>query len=563
MEKVSKAYSYIRFSRPEQMKGDSLRRQSEATAEYCKSNNLVLDDKLTFQDLGLSAFTGVHRTKGALGEFLKLVELGKIEKGSYLIVENLDRLSRQEVLEALNQFTSIIQAGITLVTLQDGMKYSKESITDNWAQLIISITYMARAHDESLRKSQRVSEAWLKKREAAYNGTHIMTSRIPSWLTISKDKQSIKVIPDAQHAIKTIFEKRLSGQGVYSICRELNENDLIWKPPFNSKRKTSGWRESYIKKILRDEAVIGTYIPHRKVSGKRIPEDPIKGYYPAIISEELFYGVQKLLDENIALGNGHGGGRQDKSKNLFTYLAFCGKCKAPMQFMDKGNSPKGGKYLRCHSAIRKAGCEAKAIRYDEFERLIFEDFNELNIASLLPNSDELNNTRRELELALNANRAKLNETVLKIANLIDSITSTANKRVRETLEERLGKLLDDKEQTVKLIEELSQKLVSVTQEVSELSKNLDTSKEIYSLLEQCKNEQERITLRKKLKAELRKLIEFIHVYPLEEEYVPRQEIEPGVYMTMESKFIDKIAVKYRVSGKFRMIFMKRIGTPDY
>ena len=45
------------------------------------------------RDLGLSAYKGEHRTKGALGSFLKLVEAGKITKGSTLSVESLDRLS--------------------------------------------------------------------------------------------------------------------------------------------------------------------------------------------------------------------------------------------------------------------------------------------------------------------------------------------------------------------------------------------------------------------------------------------------------------------------------------
>ena len=129
----AKAYSYIRFSSPEQEKGDSLRRQIKLSEEYAKKRNLVLDDSMRLTDKGLSAFHGAHKAKGALGEFLKLVEAGKIPKGSVLLVENLDRLSREQVLDALNQFTGIIRAGIKVVTLQDGMEYCQESINENWA----------------------------------------------------------------------------------------------------------------------------------------------------------------------------------------------------------------------------------------------------------------------------------------------------------------------------------------------------------------------------------------------------------------------------------------------
>ncbi len=60
-------YSYIRFSTPEQIKGDSLRRQLEDTEKFAKDNGLYLDDSLTIKDLGVSAYKGRHKTHGALG----------------------------------------------------------------------------------------------------------------------------------------------------------------------------------------------------------------------------------------------------------------------------------------------------------------------------------------------------------------------------------------------------------------------------------------------------------------------------------------------------------------
>jgi len=177
--KTPKAYSYIRFSSLKQEQGDSLRRQVEQSEQYAKEHGLTLDDSLRLTDRGLSAFTGAHRSRGALSTFLSLVEQGQIAEGSILIIENLDRLSREKVLNALNQFTSIIQAGIRIVTLQDNMEYTRKSINQNWDQLIISITYMARAHDESLTKSKRLKEVWGKKREQAVNGERKLTGRCP------------------------------------------------------------------------------------------------------------------------------------------------------------------------------------------------------------------------------------------------------------------------------------------------------------------------------------------------------------------------------------------------
>jgi len=140
------------------------------------------------------------------------VEEGKIPPGSVLLVENLDRLSREQILDALNQFTSIIKAGIKIVTLQDGMEYDQESINQNWAQLIISITYMARAHDESETKSKRISAVWENKRSKAGNGGKKLTAKAPAWLKLSQDRTKFILIPEAAKAIELIFRKKLAGK---------------------------------------------------------------------------------------------------------------------------------------------------------------------------------------------------------------------------------------------------------------------------------------------------------------------------------------------------------------
>jgi Resolvase, N terminal domain len=78
-----KAYSYVRFSTPDQAKGDSYRRQSEAANEYARRHGLVLDTELTLTDLGVSAFRGANAETGALSVFLEAVKDGTIAPGSY------------------------------------------------------------------------------------------------------------------------------------------------------------------------------------------------------------------------------------------------------------------------------------------------------------------------------------------------------------------------------------------------------------------------------------------------------------------------------------------------
>src|SRR4029079_5175850 len=105
---------------------------------------------------------------------------------SVLLVEQLDRLSRNALLEALELFLSIIRRGITVVTLMDGQEYTRESLNKNMMQLQYSIMMMALAHEESAKKSERLAHAWVGKRERV--GDKILTRRLPAWLKIEGEK---------------------------------------------------------------------------------------------------------------------------------------------------------------------------------------------------------------------------------------------------------------------------------------------------------------------------------------------------------------------------------------
>src|SRR4051794_39547768 len=98
--KTRKAFSYVRFSSPQQAEGGSLARQARLTAEYCRKKGLTLDESLTLHDLGVSAFRGDNVRDGALAGFLEACRMGRVPSGSVLIVESLDRLSRDQIRPA-------------------------------------------------------------------------------------------------------------------------------------------------------------------------------------------------------------------------------------------------------------------------------------------------------------------------------------------------------------------------------------------------------------------------------------------------------------------------------
>jgi DNA invertase Pin-like site-specific DNA recombinase len=277
------AYSYIRFSDPSQQKGDSLRRQTE-TEEWCHRHGIPLDTSLSLRDLGVSAFRGKHRSdKAALGGFLRLIEQGKIPKGDYLVIENLDRLSREDERTALRLWMDILDAGVNIVQLHPETIFRHER--SEMVDIIRAIIELSRGHSESLMKSKRVGDAWAEKRRRARNGEDqlatnrmgsgckVLTRTLPAW--VERRGGSLHLIPERALALKRIYQLAGAGRGHLRIIEQLLQDKV---PPFGVPR----WTRAYVSKLLRDRRVLGEYQPCRD----RKPDGPpITDYYPQVISE--------------------------------------------------------------------------------------------------------------------------------------------------------------------------------------------------------------------------------------------------------------------------------------
>jgi DNA invertase Pin-like site-specific DNA recombinase len=270
------AYSYVRFSTPDQLKGDSLRRQTDAAAAWCEKNGARLDTSTTFRDLGKSAFLGEHRKnpdRNALACFLKLVEGGKVPRGSFLIIEALDRLTREHVRAGLMLLLGLIEAGVRIVQLSPSeLIYDEKS---DEMGLMLAIVELSRGHRESKRKSDVVGEAWAEKKKDARNGT-VLTRRIPAW--VEERGGRLHLIPDRGAAVKRIFALAAGGYGLTSIVRTLIADKV---PPFGD---SGHWVRSYVGILLKDRRAVGELQP--RLCGGRADGDPIPNYYPAAVTEE-------------------------------------------------------------------------------------------------------------------------------------------------------------------------------------------------------------------------------------------------------------------------------------
>lgn len=146
-------YSYRRFSNIEQEKGTSLARQDKYAYEIAEKYGLTVNEDLILTDKGLSAFHAEHKTKGAFGVFLSLVKSNHIKPGSFLIIESLDRMSREQVIQAQSTLNELVMAGITVITARGDKVFNRKTFSaDPVGTMLYAIIEMQRSHEESLRK---------------------------------------------------------------------------------------------------------------------------------------------------------------------------------------------------------------------------------------------------------------------------------------------------------------------------------------------------------------------------------------------------------------------------
>ena len=136
------AISYIRFSSRKQRFEASVERQLDLTRDFCQRHKLLLDESRNILDPALCAFRGDNTAKGNLATFIQAVKLGKIEKGTVLCVEALDRITRQETTEAVNLLTTLLIEGVHIDLVSDAKILTREKIKGNPVELIVATTYL-------------------------------------------------------------------------------------------------------------------------------------------------------------------------------------------------------------------------------------------------------------------------------------------------------------------------------------------------------------------------------------------------------------------------------------
>lgn len=391
---MPRVYSYLRFSDPKQAAGSSADRQLEYASRWAAEHGLVLDESLSMQDHGLSAYHEKHVKRGALGVFLRAVEDGHVESGSVLIVEGLDRLSRAEPIQAQAQLAQIVNAGITVVTASDGKEYNRAQLKAQPMDLVYSLLVMIRAHEESDTKSKRVRAAIRRQCEGWLAGSwrgRIVNGKDPHW--VHWNGAAFDLVPERVEALRFAVDRFLAGMGSVQVMRELAGRGM-------SLTDSGNLTATHLYKTLRKPLLTGTR--EISVGGEAYV---LPGYYPAVLTEAEFDALQ------LALERRQGRRGVGKIPSILTGMGicvcgYCGGAIASQNLMGRkrqedGRPQPGHRRLVCVRHANGCGCQVGgSIQAAPVERaLMIYCADRMRMAELLDGGAALTPLRADLARA--------------------------------------------------------------------------------------------------------------------------------------------------------------------
>ena len=268
-------------------------------------------------DAGVSAFKvtsddgllAANMHKGNLGAFLERVQAGDIKRGSVLIVERLDRFSRNYFDVVFPVWLNLLQSGVEIYNCVSNTHYTLAAIRKNSMLAAMALMEMASANDYSANLSNRVCRAnAIRLANASKGKTVSLGGWVPRWLTFNgvKGQEGTYTLNSHADTIRRIVNEYLSGKSMWSIARDLSAD----KVP-----SVAGgtWSQGIISPLLKTPALIGT----KEVKGVTVT-------FPAVISKKQWDMLRAMLAKNSSRKGGNAAG--ETVANLFRNRCRCAKC---------------------------------------------------------------------------------------------------------------------------------------------------------------------------------------------------------------------------------------------
>lgn len=357
-----KTHIYTRVSKTSQQEGSGLDEQLARIEEYIQDNPAQFQgEPQQWQDVGLSAYKNKNIVDGQLGEFIKLVEEGKIGKGHALVIYSLDRLSRRSGWDDTS-IQKIVKAGVDIHDVSTPVILRNDDALGQILMLLI----VSRGNNESKIKSERSTAGWAARLRDTLENGKVFTKKLPFWLSADENNNYV-VIPDQVEIINNIFKDYTNGLSCPMIARKLNEASI--------KTSTdSQWRSTTISKLIKDERLIGSF---RRASDKSL----IPNVFPVVVDEELFAIANRIIKVNASgiKGRPRENNATREINNIITGFVRCGKCGSKVT---TSKNARGVRYVVCLNRRNYELCGQKSIRLDALEKVVTTYAKQLDMSKI-------------------------------------------------------------------------------------------------------------------------------------------------------------------------------------
>lgn len=353
------AISYARVSSEKQLHGEGLKRQGKGTHAWIAKHpeyGIRLDIEAT--DRARSAWKGDHiaRKDAALGKLLAMVESGELRPPLMLIVEALDRFSRENKWQANSRLSGLVSKGVIVATTQDDKLYDLDS---GIGDIIMSVVILAKANQESEDKSFRVSETKAIRAQEAMTTKNVLHQNVMGWLSVpdavspsNRATRRYEVKAECAKTVLLMYQMALDHGAAYITSWLIANREAFGR--------SGQWNIRYVKNILASRAPLG----HLQTKQGLI-EDTL----PRIIDDDLWLRVQAARKKR----EGQGGQKLGGTANLLAGIGRCGTCTGRLRINRHGRT--GHTYYECERhAVFKTCDNRNRYRMDLIEAALLHRF---------------------------------------------------------------------------------------------------------------------------------------------------------------------------------------------
>ena len=328
--KDEKAVVYARFSSHSQGE-QSIEGQLAAARAYATARGYSIIHEYIDR-----AMTGKNDNRD---DFQRMLSDCAKKQFSVIIVWKVDRFGRNREEITFNKYRAK-KHGVRV-------EYVAENLPDSPEGVILESVLEGMAEYYSLQLSQNIRRGTRENaKKCKFSG-----GRIPLGYKLDENKKFI-IDEETAPIVRLIYKKYAEGQTIQEIINYLNSQGL----------KTSVGRpytKSSLRTVLKNEKYIGIY-------DFKNGEIRIEGGVPAIVDDETFIKVQKLLQINQRAP----ASKWSRGDYILTGKLYCGTCGSIMTG-ESGTSKTGAKhhYYICvdRKKRKKGSCTRKAIRKEWIE----------------------------------------------------------------------------------------------------------------------------------------------------------------------------------------------------